>query len=120
MALFYTRRATHIFLTRASNTERLQADQIAMSRAEMEGKERGEMSLLLGSKGASERCLSIVAANTALPTLHSLALLHAAAAVEKFLRKNGRSTHTHIQVRAFIFLILPAFPCAWLKKSASK
>jgi hypothetical protein len=35
-------------------------------------------------------------------------------------RKNGRSLHTHIQVRAVIFLILPVFPCAWLKKSASK
>jgi hypothetical protein len=59
----------------------------------------------------------IVAAHTGLPTLQLLASLHAA--VEKFPRKNGRSIHTHIRVRAFIFLILPVFPCAWSTKSAS-
>jgi hypothetical protein len=35
-------------------------------------------------------------------------------------RKNGRSLHTQIQVRAVIFLILPSFSLRVVKKSASK
>jgi hypothetical protein len=51
------------------------AEQIAMSRAETEGKKRGE-SLLLG---ASERCLYCCSKHTALPSLHRLHQgLHAA------------------------------------------
>jgi hypothetical protein len=98
MALFYTRRATHIFLTRASNTERLQADQIAMSRAETEGKERGE-SLLLGAKGASERWLPIVAANTVLPLL--LLMLRKFPRTEKERKMADRFTRTSECVRLF-------------------
>jgi hypothetical protein len=111
--IFHSQRAPHIFFHAPQNTKRLHiADRYEPRRR---AKERGE-SLLLGEPARG--LLLLQQHSVACPLCTPIAC----AAVEKISkkeRKNGRSLHVHIQVRAFIFLILPVFPCAWFKKSAS-